>query len=50
MRLRASISQAHGALAGLARIHEAREGVLWLGTQAAGAWRFNGHDFERFRP
>ncbi len=31
-------------------IYEDNGGVLWLGTQATGAWRFNGQTFERFRP
>lgn len=31
-------------------IHEDNGSVLWPGTQANGAWRFNGTAFEKFRP
>lgn len=31
-------------------ISKDNQGVLWLGTQAHGAYRFNGKSFEKFRP
>lgn len=31
-------------------IYKDRQGVLWVGTQAHGAYRFNGTSFEKFRP
>lgn len=31
-------------------IYKDNQGVLWLGTQAHGAYRFNGKEFEKFRP
>jgi ligand-binding sensor domain-containing protein len=31
-------------------IYKDRQGVLWLGTQANGVYRFNGTLFEKFRP
>lgn len=31
-------------------IYKDRHGVLWLGTQAHGAYRFNGKAFEKFKP
>ena len=31
-------------------IYKDNQGVLWVGTQAHGAYRFNGKSFEKFRP
>ena len=31
-------------------IYKDNQGVLWLGTQAHGAYRFNGKAFEKFKP
>lgn len=31
-------------------IYKDRQGALWLGTHAAGAYKFNGQNFEKFVP
>lgn len=31
-------------------IYKDHQGDLWLGTHEAGAFRFNGREFEQFRP
>ena len=31
-------------------IHKDNQGVMWLGTQTSGVYKFNGETFEKFKP